>query len=331
MRSIKTAIIGCGARAGGHANAARNSGALELTWACDCDESRARESADKWGVKCAVDYREALDDADLEAVLIVTDVGSHVPIARDALRAGKHIIVEKPLGDDASEAGRLVAEHAESGLVAYVSLQLRFSARYAPLKTAAAAIDPVQVYFGRQRKMMKPQFLNQSLFCGIMDCCAHDFDLVSWFMGRPPVAVSAAVRRNTFTRDTGAADVISALLDFGEGRTASVVSSIGAEEVGDKCDIVGARGNLTLARSGELSGVLFDPFQSDGDKKPLPFGETAAGNPDVLLQQAFARQVRGEGTSEAASLGDGLNSLLVTLGCLKSAEENRRVELAELL
>ena len=330
MEASKTAIIGCGLRARAHANAAREGGALSVAYACDVDPQRATKAASEWQARAVTDYRIVLDDPDVESAIIATDVGSHLAIARDAVSAGKHMIIEKPLGDDVAKARDLVdlAEHSDR--VTYVSFQLRFQPNMAAIKGALPEIMPVQIFFGRSRGMMKAQFLNSLPFCGIMDFLAHDFDLVSWFMGRSPLAVSAVMRRNTFTRDTDAADTLSALIDYGDGHSATIVSSIGAREIGQKCDIAGMCGNLALNTEGKVSGVRFARYDSDGEKTPLELTSQDGVSPDVELQRAFLAQIREGMRSSAASLRDGLNSLLVTLACLKSVKEQRRVELEEL-
>ena len=329
MNALKTAIIGCGPRAYGHADAARRGQALTLVCACDIDTARADKAAAAWGVHTVHDAAEVFADREVEAVIIVTNVGTHIPLAKAALAAGKQVIVEKPLGDDIAAARDLVALAARSPQTVYVSYQLRFMPQMAAIHAAARDIAPVQVLFGRSRGMMKPQFLNPTPFCGIMDVCAHDFDMVSWFMGAAPVAVSAVLRRNTFTRDTGAADALSAVIDYGDGRSATIVSTIGAPEIGTKCDIAGAKGNISWGRDGKLSGMRFAEFQSEGVKTPLDLTCESGVNPDAALQKAFLAEVRSGVRSDAARPQDGLNSLLLTLACLKSAEEGRRVRLKE--
>ncbi|MBN2449672.1 MAG: Gfo/Idh/MocA family oxidoreductase [Lentisphaeria bacterium] len=327
MTPITTAIIGCGPRGHAHAAAARQGEAVRIRYACDIRPDRLDKAAAEWGVTGVADYRRILDDPEIEAVNVVTDVGNHLPIARAAIQAGKHLICEKPLGDDLEAARGLVALAEASDRVCYVSFQLRFSARYAAMRRAAAAIDPVQVFLGRSRGMMKDQYLKPSPFCGIMDFCAHDFDLVCWLMGRAPLAVTAVARRNTFTAATGALDALSALIDFGDGRGATMITSIGAPEIGEKCDITGARGNARTIPGGSLAGVTFEPCRSQGPKEPMTFPEGPAGSPDVGLQQAFQREIRGGEVSPAARPRDGLNSLLLTLACITSAQEHRRVSL----
>lgn len=329
MEPLRAAIIGCGPRSYGHAKATQISGALSLKYACDLIPERVEKAASEWGVEPVADYRYILDDSEIEAVLVVTDVQNHLPIVRDALAAGKHIICEKPFGDDVALARELVQRSAETGLVTYISFQLRFMPKLVATKRIAQDMDPVQIFFGRSRGMMKDHFLNPSTFCGIMDCCAHDFDQLAWLMGCSPVAVTAVVRRNTFTEDTGATDTLSALVDFGDGRSATVVSSIGAAEIGSKFDIAGALGNVTVARNGEVKAVRFERNGSAGEKQGVELDVPKGMNMDAELQRAFCAQVREGTPSEAATFQDGLNSLLLTVACLESSDEGRRVALDE--
>ena len=329
MEALTTAIIGCGPRSYGHASAALGGDVTRLKYACDILEDRMAKAASEWGVQGVKDYRVILADPEIDAVHVVTDVGNHLQIARDALEAGKHVICEKPLGHDVAKARELVELGESLDRVAYVNFQLRFQAKLAAVHDVVASIDPVQIFFGRSRGMMKPQFLNPTTFCGIMDCCAHDFDQVIWLMGRAPEAVTATVRRNTFTKDTGATDTLSALIDFGDGRSATVVSTIGAAEIGSKWDIAGACGNISMKTGGELSGVRFGRCESAGEKTPVEFDFPQVGGMDAELQRAFVREVREGTPSQAASLRDGLSSLLLTVACLTSMDEARRVELAE--
>ena len=188
------------------------------------------------------------------------------------------------------------------------------------------AIDPVQILFERQRGMMKPHFLNPSPFCGVMDVVAHDFDQVLWQMGRVPQAVTAVVRRNTFTDGTDAADTCSGPVDFGDGRGGVVFSSIGAPNVGTRFDFIGAEGNLSFGSRQELSACRF-PRCTVNDREQVTLEPAEESDPDVALQTAFAEEIRTGTRSCAARPRDGLHSLLVTLACLQSAREGRRVSL----
>ena len=335
MKPITAAIIGCGARSHDHVAATRRAGSIEIVYACDTNRTRAEEAATAWGTRPATDHHEVLRDRSLDAAIVVTDVGSHLAIAADVIKAGKHAIVEKPLGSEIEAARDLVALGEAGDQVVYVSYQRRFCAQRVQMKSVAARIDPIQILAVNQRGMMRAQFLNDDPFCGVMDAVCHDIDQVLWFMDRMPLAVTARLRRNSFTRGTGAAEVLSALLEFEDGRSAVVFSSIGAAEIGTRFDVVGTGGNIASDAAG-VSAVSFDPyslrFGEAGGRtaleisgEPSPFAEL-----DLAQQQAFVQEIRTGRKSQAARLKDGLASLLVTLACHRSQAEDRRVPLAEL-
>ena len=71
-------------------------------------------------VRLTTDYRELLADAHTDAILIATPVASHFELAMAALRAGKHVLVEKPLAANSEQALRLVEEAERRGLVLMV-------------------------------------------------------------------------------------------------------------------------------------------------------------------------------------------------------------------
>ena len=95
---LRCGIIGCGVIAPVHADSYRMMDGVELTWACDLVEAKARKLADRHGMAhVTTDYRQLLAAADVDCVSICTDHASHAPIAEAALAAGKHILCEKAL------------------------------------------------------------------------------------------------------------------------------------------------------------------------------------------------------------------------------------------
>ncbi|MDX9980042.1 MAG: Gfo/Idh/MocA family oxidoreductase [Lentisphaeria bacterium] len=330
MKPLRVAIVGCGNRAQSHAKATLQSQVMDVVWACDIIPERAETSAEKWGAKPTLDYREVLADPSVEAILNVTSVEAHLPIALDALAAGKHMILEKPVGDNVELARELVRREEETGLVVYVSFQLRFFPDYRRLHDLAEQIKVRQIFFERQRGMLTERFLKADPYHGIYDVVAHDFDQVLWYMGRPPVAVTAVVGRNTFTEDTGVADIISALVDFGDGHSAMLFSSVGATPVGTRYDLIGSQGNVSLNSGQPEKGELFAPYSlrpGQNVSQPLPAPEPAALSGDAALQAAFVREIRTGERSQAARTRDGLNALLVSLASDESGRTGQRIAL----
>jgi predicted dehydrogenase len=91
---------------------------FELRWLCDLDLTRARRALGRYStVRPTTDLAEVLADPAVRAVAIATPAGTHRDVALAALRAGKHVLVEKPLAATHAEGAELVAEAHRRGLV----------------------------------------------------------------------------------------------------------------------------------------------------------------------------------------------------------------------
>jgi predicted dehydrogenase len=102
---------------------------VEISIACDSQEGTARRVAETYGIpKHTTEYLQVLDDKDIAAVIIATPNYLHKPISMEAIRKGKHILCEKPIGLDMKECAEMVGAVKGSGLINVVS----FVYRYAP-------------------------------------------------------------------------------------------------------------------------------------------------------------------------------------------------------
>jgi predicted dehydrogenase/nucleoside-diphosphate-sugar epimerase len=98
---------------------------VELVGVADLDTSRARENAEKWGTKAFADL-DALVAAGANVIHVLTPPSSHAAIARAALEHGCHVLVEKPITEDAEEAHRLGELAAQKGLTISCNHSLLF-------------------------------------------------------------------------------------------------------------------------------------------------------------------------------------------------------------
>ena len=90
---------------------------FRLRWLCDLDVERAQKVLGGYStVQVSADLDEVLADPEVQAVAIATPAGTHLPIAMKALRAGKHVLVEKPLAATYDEGRELVDEAERRGL-----------------------------------------------------------------------------------------------------------------------------------------------------------------------------------------------------------------------
>ena len=109
MKKLKAAIIGCGNIYVNHANALINSDFAELIAVTDINENKAKVAADKYNCKYYTDYKEMLQNTDIDVVHICTPHFLHSTMAIDCIEAGKHVLVEKPMDISVKKAEEMIA------------------------------------------------------------------------------------------------------------------------------------------------------------------------------------------------------------------------------
>lgn len=187
---LRFAIIGCGLIGRKRANALKGSA---LLYACDLDAARAAELA-KSSPDCRpiTDYKIALQDPKVDAVIVSTLNASLAPIALDAVRAGKHVLAEKPGALFAAQLEEIQAAAKTSG----VRVRLGYNHRYHPaLQKARALLDagalgPLMFLRARYghggRKGYDREWRADAKLSGggeLIDQGVHLIDLAGWFLG----------------------------------------------------------------------------------------------------------------------------------------------------
>ena len=110
MSKVRVGIIGAGNIARLHAHGYANAPNAELHAVCDANGDRARERAAQWGTaKSYTDYRDLLDDPEVDAVEVITPHHLHARMGVDALAAGKHVSMQKPMAVTVAECDELIA------------------------------------------------------------------------------------------------------------------------------------------------------------------------------------------------------------------------------
>ncbi|QWF79786.1 Gfo/Idh/MocA family protein [Amycolatopsis sp. CA-230715] len=117
MERIGLAVVGAGYWGPNLVRNAQQTPALRLRYLCDLDVDRARRVLGDYStVRVSGSLDEVLEDPEVHAVAIATPAGTHLKVALQALEAGKHVLVEKPLAANFSEGRRLVEAAEERGL-----------------------------------------------------------------------------------------------------------------------------------------------------------------------------------------------------------------------
>jgi predicted dehydrogenase len=134
---VRVGLLGYGAIGHEHSRAARAVDGLELTAVCDTAPSR-RQAAELAapGIATTADADELLRRDDVDLVVVSTPPSTHAQWALAAIRAGKHVVVEKPFAIRTSEADRVLREAAAADLVAVVYQNRRFDPDHLAVKRA---------------------------------------------------------------------------------------------------------------------------------------------------------------------------------------------------
>jgi predicted dehydrogenase len=334
MAKARLALIGCGPRGlRGHTPGLTGAEEIDFVAVCDVVEELARNAAAQFGVEAYTDHRELLRRPDLDGVVIVVSTRFHGPIALDAVRAGKHVLLEKPMADRVEVAEELAREAERAGVRHAIGYQSRFRRACQFLHERGREIDPVQIIISRPRGPMAPKYLSPDSAYGIMDYVSHDFDLALWLMGRDPTAVYAVTRRDTYN-EAGALDVISGVIEFADGsnrRSATIHSTMGGPGLGTRYEVIGKDGYAAL--TGREIKTMH--WVRDAEGKLTPETSTHEGseasNSDSTAQmhRHFARCILDPQMSQAplASFRDGLNALRVSEAIVRSGDSGEKVAL----
>lgn len=194
MSKVKFAVIGLGWFGEKHCEALAGLPGAELVGVCTRRPDRLAEVARRFGVRYAcTDYRELLANPDVEAVSIVTMWDQHTGPAIAALRAGKHVFLEKPMASTVEDCDAIVAAAQAARGFFMVGHICRFNPRYAVARAAIAEgrIGKIVSMYARRNIPAKvtDEILNK--IGPIIGDGVHDTDLMLWFSGARVVSVYA--------------------------------------------------------------------------------------------------------------------------------------------
>jgi predicted dehydrogenase len=194
---VRVAVVGMGiGRPNGRALAKHPRG--QVTALCDLLEERMKDFAKELPneVKFYTDYKKMCKDPEIDAVFVGTPNQWHAPIAREAVRNGKHVMVTKPLADSEEAAKTLVKEAETAGVVNMMSLSTRFGRDCQYLGNLAREGYFGELYYARARSVRRNGIPAWNLGFiqkgggAFRDMGVHVLDAVWWILGTPkPVSV----------------------------------------------------------------------------------------------------------------------------------------------
>ncbi len=239
---VQLAVVGVG---GWGTNVLRSfAGAAQCKVACICDTHphRLAQHQQRYPQTRATDnYQSILQDDQLDAVAIVTPPALHYPMARDALVAGKHVFVEKPLALSAHDAQDLVQIARRQDRKLMVGHLLEYHPAVDLMKREIDRGELGQIYYMYcQRLNLGVVRQNENSFWSL---APHDISIILYLFGMEPDRVTASGA--CFLQD-GIEDVVFATLHFPDGRVAQIHVSWLDPHKARAMVVVGARKMLVI-------------------------------------------------------------------------------------
>lgn len=188
---------------------------------CDLDQERLEHMLRLYPqARLFAEFQQMLDEVQLDAVVIATPVRSHHALAKAALLAGKHVLIEKPMASSAAECEELVRLAAERGVTLMVGHTYLYSE---PVRKIAEIIRSGGI---GELKYINCQRLNLGLFQKdinvVWDLAPHDISIILHVMGECPQLVNCQGNAHI---QPGIEDVTNLSLTFRKNRFATVQSS----------------------------------------------------------------------------------------------------------
>jgi predicted dehydrogenase len=293
---------------------------LRLRLLCRRDAVAGREQADRAGARYVAESLELVASPEIEAVVVAVPPAFHRAICEAAARAGKAILLEKPLATTRSE-GLALRDAVVKAAVPFMTAQtLRFNSVVRAVQEEIAALGALhQVCLSQRFEPSALAWLDDPRVSGggnILHTGVHSFDLLRFFAGADPAAVIARTRR-LVTRHTE--DSFVALFSFPATLLGSVAGSRATASRAGTIEVAGERGQIVADHihgwAVRLRGARSEPLT------------VAAPVPTVReTLRAFARMIRA-GEPAPITLADGLWAVSMAEACYRSASSGREAEI----
>jgi predicted dehydrogenase len=246
-------VVGAGSIGRRHLKNLRTLGVVHLA-VCDLDTERLLVVQRDLGAKPFRVLSEGLEEFEPRVVIICTPPNLHVEQARQAIRAGAHVFVEKPLSHTIDGVATLLEEIQASQCVAQVGYNLRFHPALKQVKhlveqKAIGRVLWARAEFGQYLPDWRPwQDYRQSytaskeLGGGILLDASHEVDYLMWFFGRPTEVICMADKVSNL--EVNVEDSATMLLRFSNGTRADVHVDFIQRSYARSCKLVGEKGSI---------------------------------------------------------------------------------------
>jgi predicted dehydrogenase len=314
----------------------------ELVAVCDGDSNRLKNFP---GLRTFDRHMDLFRSGAIDAVLIATPHYFHTTIGIDALKAGLHVLVEKPISVHKADCERLIAAHRNKKQVFGAMFQERTVPVYR--KVHQLIRDGELGEIRRINWIITNWFRTNAYYASggwratwkgegggvLLNQCPHQLDLFQWFFGMPR-RMRAFCQFGRYHK-IEVEDDVTAYMEYGNGTTAVFIASTGESPGTNRLEITGERGRLVLENRrihflrNEVPMSKFCRTTREIFATPPAWDvhiSTEEGGSHVALAQNFVNAIL-DGEELIAPAAEGLRSVELANAMILSAIENRTIEL----
>jgi predicted dehydrogenase len=340
---VRVGIIGGGWPGGQHVKGYLSAGGFKVVAIADLIPSRREKLLGE--VPTARQYADAnelLADQEVDAVSVCLPNFLHAPITIAALKAGKHVICEKPPALNAKQAKQIAAAAAKAGKVVLYSVQRRFGGAEQSARQAIEKGYAGEVYHARSSWMRTRGipigtgwFIDKSKAGGgaLIDIGVHLLDLAWFLLGQPKPTSAFGLTHSRFAHTLGEGkkidvdDAAFAMIRFEGGKSLEVAASWAINQApqqqGTICRVYGEKAAIEVYTP--EGAVLYRNFDPKGDAKPHPLKP-----PKVVSHMALMRHFRECILGKAKPIigpKEGVMLMQMLDAIYKSSETGKSVEI----
>ena len=332
MAELKAAVIGVGSMGRRHARVYAELPETELVAVADASEADSARTADQYGGKAYMDYQEMLAAERPDLITVAVPTVLHLDVAKTALAAGCHVLVEKPIAASVDEAQSLIAAAATANRKLMVGHIVRFDPTVQALKQHIDAGELGRIFQIVCRRT--GPFPHRIRDVGVVvDLAPHDLDVMRHITGEEPLRVYAETEQRIHTEHE---DLLTALLRFPSGITGMLEINWLTPTKARDVVVLGEQGmfradcllqDLYFYENAETNGEMWSTLRnlkgvSEGRMTRFPLQRYEPLKAELA---AFVAAVLND-TPVPVTGADGLAALRLALALVKSGAEHRPVE-----
>jgi myo-inositol 2-dehydrogenase/D-chiro-inositol 1-dehydrogenase len=339
-RKIKFGLIGYGAWGTHHAQAIQKTVAAELVAiAARSVESQVAARKAQPQVDVVSDYRDLLDRSDIDVIDIVVPTHRHREIACAALKAGKHVLLEKPMAANEQDCADIVSLAHQFQRILAIGFELRMSRLWARVKQMiddGKIGEPQYCLIELWRRPYRPgvggwRFDINRVGNWILEEPIHFFDLARWYLnslGNPISVTARAKARNENRPDL--TDNFTAILDFPGGGYAVVSQTLSGFEHHQTVKVTGSKGALWASWSGAMDRTFapefFLKYHNGSTVQTIDCGGPAGEVFELVQQIERVADAVQNGVPVHASGDDGLWAVRMCMSAARAAASGAKVK-----